>query len=499
MSDVITMLENVKKFFTEEKWSYFSLVMYLLFWIGFVNWYLPFINDNIENDINPLRVILFTTIFVLIFWLFTRKIDIKTDKVNIWVAKMDVLNVSAKETISWEKKLQISSEINNYIYNQLAHVQQWLKLEANVNFLLIPPRISVNYSSCNSVPQKLWIDSIIWWAIRYDNGKIFINTKFAFSKEVSSIFFQKLIDDLNAYPEIQFDFSEKDNLEFDKFIHEVIYISILYRSLDLINKYKYEEADKLLNYAHEKLNKLYDNKEDQSVNRWDREISKIEFLMYAALAKNYINRSNSLLANFDYKNQANDMLEKCAEVMKKQLVIIKKYLKESESWDYSDRLAVENTYLNAISKLWKTKQKKVIDDELKKVDPKIKEQYQHETINALIAARFKNFDDAKTAYEKVLKKDFDNVVVLRGLWLIEYSTGNYPKAKEYLDKLCSISEHYIFDKHIYDTKVQKFLVKINLKTGKFLSAMKHYIKYKKYKSLNRKTQSEMYVLKAFGL
>lgn len=421
----------------------------------------------------------------------------KKGVINIGIAQMDILNISTSEHLNSEQKIQISTEVVNYIYNRLSHMKQSLKLDKHLNFIRIPPRVNIDYANETKVPKQLGLDMIVWGTIRYDKESIYINTKLAHSKNITSIFYKKLIDDLNAYPELDFDFSQNKNLEFDKFIHEVIYLSIIYRTLELIHKFKYKEAEQTLLYWLEKLNKLYKDQADQSVNKWDKEVSKIEVLMYFVLSKIYFERSNSLLGDFDYKNQANEKLEKCSVAIDSQIKIMQKYIKDNQFDEISEYIQIENSYLNAMSKLSKTGDTKILKDQLKKIDKITKSKYKHDMVKALIEARFKNFDDAKKHYESALKKDPNNIIVLRGLGLIEYNLWDLDKSLNYLEKLHKITPFYIFNKHLYDLVVLKHLLYIRLKKGNLIKATFQRVELIKRKMHNNKTIKNTYILQSF--
>ena len=179
--------------------------------------------------------------------------------VNIGIAQVNLLNTSMEKPLDSEQKLSISSEVSNYIYNCLSHNKQELLMDHHLNFFRLPSRIAVNYANCEDTVHKLNIDMLVRGVCRYHNDKIYIDYKVTTKKHIDSIFFDKLINDINAYPEIQFDFSEADNLEFDKFIHMVSYLSIIYKSLDLIEKLQYEEVEKLVSHALNCLNRLYED------------------------------------------------------------------------------------------------------------------------------------------------------------------------------------------------------------------------------------------------
>lgn len=498
MGNILDLLNQLKSFINQEKGSRFSLIIYLLLGIALVDRYLPHINDNIAwFNINPLLAMLVVCIILTIFWRTTRRIVKAKDKVNVGISQMDILNISTSDKLDAEQKLQISSEVTNYIYNRLSHMKQSLKLDKHLNFLRVPLRIKIDYANSEKETKKLGLDLEIWGTIRYDDNKLYINTKISPYKNITSFFFKKLIDDLNAYPELDFDFSSPVNLEFDKFIHEITYISLIYRSLELINNFEYADAEQVLLHGIHKLNKLYDNKDDQSVNRWDKEVSKIEMLMYFILSKNYLNWSNSLLVNFDYKNKANDKLEKCSDAIDNQIEIIKKYIKDEAFQEESEKREVENAYLNAMSKLSKTKNKSVIKKQLDSMSETIKDENKHDMVRALIESRFQNLKDAKKHYEKILKDNPKNRVVLRWLGLIEYDLGNLKKAENYFLKLYNISPFYIFNHQLYDLKVQRRLRQISLKKGKIFKAIKYLRNEIVFRKYNKDITEKTYILQSF--
>ena len=399
-----------------------------------------------------------------------------------------------EKPLDGEQKLSISTEISNYIYNCLSHNKQELLMDQYLNFFRLPSRITVNYANCDETVDKLDIDMLIRWVCRYHEQKIFIDYKVATRKRINSIFFDKLINDINAYPEIQFDFSGQANLEFNKFIHMVSYLSIIYKSLELMNTSQYQEVEKMILHALNCLNKLYADVSDQSVNEWDKDVVKIEILMYFILAKNYFNRANFLIESFDYKNEANAKLDQCTAATDKEMDLIKKYLEKKKYGSLYEQVELENAYIYSLWQLWKTQNKKTINKQLKKVDVILKDKYKFGLVKAFIETIFKDVSDAKKHYEEALKQNPNNTVALRGLWLVEYETGNFSKAHAYLNKLNSISQFHIFQPHLFDLKLQKTLYKIDVKKWYIFWAIKHLFLLTKFKMENKKTLKKNYAL-----
>ena len=205
-------------------------------------------------------------LLAFVVWLSTRKIDIQKGKINIGVAQFSVLNTSVEKTLDAEQKLAFSNEIANYIYNSLNHERQSLNMDEYVNFFRMPARLSVDYATCDKITNGLGADIVIWGNTTYTNNKFMLNYKVSFKKRINSIFFDKLINDINSYPDIGFDFSHENNLECSKFIHMISYLSIIYKSIGYMNTYKYEKAEELLVDAMHRLNRLYSDETDQSIN-----------------------------------------------------------------------------------------------------------------------------------------------------------------------------------------------------------------------------------------
>jgi len=399
-----------------------------------------------------------------------------------------------EKPLDGEQKLSISSDISNYIYNCLSHSKQELLMDSYLNFFRLPSRITVNYANCNEIVDKLNIDMMIRWVCRYHEDKIFIDYKIATKKHINSVFFDKLINDINAYPEIQFDFSRQANLEFNKFIHMVFYLSIIYKSLQLMDSLQYQEVEKMMLHAISCLNKLYADVWDQSVNEGDKDVVKIEILMYFILAKNYFNRANSLIESFDYKNEANAKIDLSTAATDKEMDLIKRYLEKKTYASLYEQVELENAYIYSLGQLGKTQNKETIDKQMKNVDEILKDKYKFGLVKAFVETIFKDSNDAKKHYEEALRSNPTNTVALRGLWLMEYDKGNLSKALGYLNKLDSISQLHIFQPHLYDLKLQKILYKADMKQWRVFWAIKHFFLLMKFKRENKRVLKKNYAL-----
>jgi argininosuccinate lyase len=129
---------------------------------------------------------------------------------------------------------------------------------------------------------------------------------------ITSYFFTKLIEHLNNYHEIEFSFTDTQNLEFDKYLYEMTFISSIYYSFELINQQSYKSAEALLLQIIATLQKVYDDTSITSVMKGDDDFELIEILMYDSIARLYYEWSEQELSDFDYTNEANVLLEKAA-------------------------------------------------------------------------------------------------------------------------------------------------------------------------------------------
>ncbi len=163
--------------------------------------------------------------------------------------------------------MNISTEITSYIYNRINHQKETLNLNSILHYFILPHRATVNYENYNKIPQKHKLDIAIRGTIRIEKeNKAYFNYKISFAKKINSIFFQKLIDDLNNEPEITFDFSEK-NLQLEKFIHEALHISTLFQIANLLEHNQSSEAETLIQDALKKLIETYKNPEIPSIKK----------------------------------------------------------------------------------------------------------------------------------------------------------------------------------------------------------------------------------------
>ena len=491
--NLLDLLNQIKKFAVQETGNVFSLIAYFLLSLFILNRYFgtPLSQHNLDYN---LPVLVFVLGSCIIIWLLTRRIHTERWMVNIGIAQVNLLNTSMEKPLDSEQKLSISSEVSNYIYNCLSHNKQELLMDQHLNFFRLPSRIAVNYANCEDTVHKLNIDMLVRGVCRYHNDKIYIDYKVTTKKHIDSIFFDKLINDINAYPEIQFDFSEADNLEFDKFIHMVSYLSIVYKSLDLIEKLQYEEVEKLVSHALNCLNRLYEDEGEKSVNKGDKDVVKIEILMYFILAKNYFNRAHALIENFDYKNEANAKLEQCTTAMDKEMDLIQKYLEKKKYASLHEQIELENAYIYMLWQLGKTQNKATIEKQMGNADGILKDKYKFDLVKAFIETIFKNLEDAKTHYEEALGINPNNTVALRGLGLVEYDLWHLSKAGWYLNTLDSLSQYHIFQPHLYDLKLQHTLYKIDLRTWHILWAIKHLFLWMQFGLANKKTLKRNYTL-----
>lgn len=90
------------------------------------------------------------------------------------------------------------------------------------------------------------------------------------------------------------------------------FIASIYHSFELIYHREFEQAEKLLRQTISTLQKVYDDSSIDSVVRGDNDFELIEILMYDSIAKLYYQWSEQSLSDFDYQNQANDLLEKAS-------------------------------------------------------------------------------------------------------------------------------------------------------------------------------------------
>lgn len=477
----------------QETWNIFSLIAYFLLSLIVLNRYFW---TSVSTNNPQYDVYILSGVFAicLIVWLFTRRIPKESKKINIAIAQVNLLNTSMQKSLDSEDRLSMSTEISNYIYNCLSHNKQELLMDEHLNFFRLPPRITVNYANADEIINKLGVDMMVWWVCRYHDDKFFIDYKVTIKKRINSIFFDKLINDINAYPEIMFNFSGGDNLEFDEFIHMISYLSIVYKGLELMNRFQYEEAEKLLLHATNRLERLYHDESDKSVNHWDKDVAKIEILMYFILAKNYFNRANHLMENFDYKNDANAKLDLCTSAIDKEMNLIKKYLARKKYASIYEQVELENAYIYTLGQLGKTQNKTAIDKQLKNANTILKDKYKFGLVKAFIETIFKDIEDAKKHYELALRNNPNNTVALRWLWLMTYELKNYTTSLFYLKRLHSISQYHIFQPHMYDLKLQKILWHIYLKKGNVFCAIRHYILFLKFKSANKEILRKNYAL-----
>ena len=137
--------------------------------------------------------------------------------------------------------------------------------------------------------------------------------------------------------------------------------------------------------------------------------------MYFILAKNYLNWSNSLIENFDYKNEANDKMDKSITAMDTEMNLIKKYLQKKKYASIHEQMELENAYIYNLGQLGKTQNKKIINKQMKNVDNILKDKYKFGLVKAFIETIFKDLPDAKKHYEEALHENPNNAVALRGL------------------------------------------------------------------------------------
>jgi hypothetical protein len=398
----------------QEKGNVFSLITYIILSLIVLSRYFGTALSQKNSDYD-VYVLIGAIILCFLIREMNRRIKKSKKKINIAIAQVNLLNTSMEKTLDSEQKLSIATELSNYIYNRLSHAKQELAMDDHLNFFRLPARITPNYANCDQIVDNLNIEMMVWGVCRYHEDKIYIDYKISVGKRINSVFFDKLINDINGYPEIAFDFAESNNLEFDKFIHMISYLSIVYKSLQLMNSLKYEETEKLLLQALNCLSKLYGDTSDQSVNEGDKDIVKIEILMYYILAKNYFNRANHFLESFDYKNDANAKLEQCTAATDKEMDLIKKYLEGKKYASIFEQVALENEYIYMLGQLGKSKNKNVIDKQLQNVDTVLKDKYKFGLVKAFFETMFKDIADAKKHYEEALATNPNNAVALRGL------------------------------------------------------------------------------------
>lgn len=270
---------------------------------------------------------------------------------------------------------------------------------------------------------------------------------------------------------------------------------MVYKSIEYMNTYQYEAAETIVNTALHRLHKLYVDETDQSVNTGDKDMVKVEILMYFVLAKNYFDRANHYLENFDYTNEANKKLALCTEAVEKQMTLIEQYLEKKTSFSSQfEEMELQNEYIYAIGQLGKTKNKEVVDKRLANVSAILKDEYKFDLVQAFIETQFEDFAHAKEHYEKALAVNPKNTVALRGLGFLNFHKGDLDLARKYLKELKAISPMHIFQAHMYDVKVERALAKIAFREGHILRGLRSLYKAHMYRVANRKTLKKMYVI-----
>jgi hypothetical protein len=111
-------------------------------------------------------VILTLFVIVLGIWLKSRRFPIESKKINVAIANNEIINVSAKEFLTGEQKLQISSEVVNYFYARLSHLKHECGVGEYLNFFKLPPRIAVNYGNSDRLTSSIGVDMLMWGTIR---------------------------------------------------------------------------------------------------------------------------------------------------------------------------------------------------------------------------------------------------------------------------------------------------------------------------------------------
>ena len=79
---------------------------------------------------------------------------------------------------------------------------------------------------------------------------------------------------------------------------------------------------------------------------------KIEILMYFIRTKNYLNRANHYIENFDYTNEANKKLELCTISVNKQISLIETYLDHKTDFSsHFEEIQLQKEYVYSIGQL----------------------------------------------------------------------------------------------------------------------------------------------------
>lgn len=157
--NLLDLLNQIKKFTTQEKGNIFSLITYFLLALIVLSRYF---NTSLSTN-NPqydIYVLLLALALCVLIRVGTRKITKSKNKINIAIAQVNILNTSLEKRLDAEQKLGMSTEISNYIYSCLTHIKQELSMDKYLHFFRLPSRININYGN-SEVIDKLGIDTLV--------------------------------------------------------------------------------------------------------------------------------------------------------------------------------------------------------------------------------------------------------------------------------------------------------------------------------------------------
>lgn len=489
--NLLDLLNQIKKAVIQEKWSISGLLMYFFFLMVVSDWVIKILATLWYPQFWPYMILgLFVSAFII--WLGSRQFPIKKHKINIAIANNDVINISTQNFLTAEQKLQISSEVVNYFYARLSHLEHEIWIGNYLNFFKLPPRISTDYWNCDNLTSKIWVDMLMRGTIRSQWELFYLNTKITVDKTITSYFFRKLIEHLNNYQEIEFSFSQSENLEFDKYLYETTFIASIYYSFELIYVRKFEQAEQLLLQIIATLQKTYDDSSITSVTRWDDDFELIEILMYDSIAKLYYQRSEQSLSDFDFKNQVNTLLEKAASFMSKQLDLIKKHIKKKEFTTIWEELQLQAEYIYQLGELSKTWNNKVIQSYIKKL-PLYLWRYA-KSLWWFVAVQFKDYEHAVDYYLQAYQADNNDLLALRWLWVAYFYQKKYKQALHYLMILYHHTHHNLFFVMLYDDKVTRLIYQSAFEIKQYYEWILFKIKNLIYKRKNKMIEKKFYTI-----
>lgn len=444
--NALDLLNQLKKFFIQERWSYFSLFLYFLVWLYITNIILPIIKDYNIPYINIIIYIVMISI-VLVLWIYSRVINLDKNKTNIWIANIFPL-VIWQINITADQKMTISQESANTIYSNLNHNIQKIWIEKYINTIRLPWRYEVNYGNADQISKETNVEFAIRWTIKVKENISYLNYKIWVWKAIKSKLFDSIIDSINIYPEIVFDFDSK-NLMFEKFIHQVIYLWLVYQCCILSNNWEYIESNKLSDFIISNIYKLYEDKSDQSVNAGDDDFMKIELLLYTIISNNYYSLSND-----DTKNKDNHILS-WLEYSKKQLEFLRKIYKNNKNntFDIHD---LEKEIIYQIGKICSYDQNANLDKIMHKFDTESINNY-YLDIKWFVQNKYKDSESAEKTYKEAINNNPEDILAIRWLAILYYENWEYSKAIQTWKKLLSITKFHPFYEWAFDITIIKIL------------------------------------------